>query len=63
MKIINDGWKPWWVGKRITCGLCGRIIELEKDDYVTQLPYNQICSTCEKCGSSIGLKQDDIGDK
>jgi hypothetical protein len=58
VKIIKEGkkdWKPWWVGKLMQCNDCGRVIELEKDDYVTKIPSG-ICSTCEKCGNSISLK-------
>lgn len=39
MKVIEEGFgyrKPWWVGMRMECHCCGRVVELEQND--SQLP-------------------------
>lgn len=66
MKVIRSGkerMRKWWIGKRIECTCCGRIVELEENDEAS--PYwrpmfdDSVMIECAKCGLWLSLKNTD----
>jgi RNase P subunit RPR2 len=63
MKVIEEGrqdWQPWWIGKRLECKECGRVVELEPNDdvqpnWIDKADYDRVVITCEKCGHVVSL--------
>ncbi|MFA5430083.1 MAG: hypothetical protein WC329_02870 [Candidatus Omnitrophota bacterium] len=67
MKVIrkaNANWRPWWVGKQITCEECGQIVELEDGDEnmvnVRCTIDGDITIRCESCGTTIMLEKKEV---
>lgn len=67
MKVIDEGkcdWKPWWIGQRMTCSKCGRVVELElKDDYRSNwMPSHddRVTISCERGGNMVHLDRDTL---
>jgi hypothetical protein len=63
MKVVRDCVEkklPWWVGEKVECFACGRIIQLELGDqklsWCTLIDNNEVWIHCQKCGTKIKLK-------
>ena len=62
MKVIDEGkvnWRPWWLGRCMTCSECGRVVQLElKDDQrANWMPTQEdrVTIACERCGNMVRL--------
>ncbi len=61
MKKIKDGNNSlWWVGKEMTCPVCGAIFQLEQNDGTwinMQVNFNlkSISALCAECGGNMVL--------
>jgi hypothetical protein len=67
MKVIDEGkgdWRPWWLGQRMTCRECGRVVELElKDDQRRNwMPSSddRVTIACERCGNMVRLDRETL---
>jgi len=66
MKVIDEGsggWKPWWLGQRMTCRECGRVVELERNDdaLVNRMPEadkSRVTIACQRCGHMVRLDRE-----
>ena len=66
MKVLNAGCMAigkWWIWLVLECEICGRKIELEKDDdkhslFMHQTETSKVEVMCECCGSIMVLKKD-----
>ena len=67
MKVIDEGkgdWRPWWLGQRMTCRECGRVVELElKDDQRSSwMPSSddRVTIACERCANMMRLDRETL---
>lgn len=65
MKILIEGdskQQPWWVGLQGSCGHCGEMVELEREDYdlpsLNILP-DRVSVQCNSCRGYIVILRPD----
>lgn len=65
--MINEGhgsWRPWWIGQRMTCRECARVVELEAhdDERPNWMPTDSdgVTIVCERCRANVHLERADL---
>ena len=73
MKVVEFGkrdWRQWWVGLRLACVNCGRVVELEMGDDERESwrpikgfaqPEDRVTMICERCGAMLRLDREMVG--
>jgi hypothetical protein len=65
MKVLVEGRKevkPWWIGQRVRCRDCGRMVELEAGDqeriaWIQTQSSSEVKVYCETCTGVMTLKR------